>query len=192
MRIAELKIKNYKSFTDLQSIVFHTSHSLLVGKNNAGKSNILSALEILLGKKNPNYIKLVEDDFFDTSKPIEIKIVLRGITATDKNELFNLPNLTKQQRGALSSKNPDDIEIVFSFQHHFQDGIEETTTTEEIEEAESTEQQRQFEIKLWGFTIHRKIEDVRFALTRMIKVSAIRDASDELSGSRWTYNRTFR
>jgi chromosome segregation ATPase len=51
MRIAELKIKNYKSFTDLQSIVFHTSHSLLVGKNNAGKSNILSALEILLGKK---------------------------------------------------------------------------------------------------------------------------------------------
>ncbi len=108
------------------------------------------------------------------------------MTNDDKNELFGLPNLTKQQKGALSSKNLDDIEIVFSFRHHFQNGPEDLETTES-ESGETTEQRQQFEIKLWGFTIHRKIEDVRFTLIKMLKVPAVRDVSDELTGSKWTY-----
>jgi len=188
MRITKLHIKNYKSFSSsAEPIIFHTTHSLLVGKNNAGKSNILSALQLLLGGKNPNYIKLPEDDFFDTSSPVEIQLVIGDITENDRKELFSLPNLTKQQRGALSSKNLEDIEIVFSFQHYFQDREEEGEISEGGETEISEQQQRQFEIKLWGFTIHRKIEDVRFALIRMLKVPAVRDVSDELSGSKWTY-----
>ena len=108
------------------------------------------------------------------------------MTNDDRNELFGLPNLTKQQKGALSSKNLDDIEVVFSFRHHFQNGPEDLETTEG-EGGETTEQRQQFEIKLWGFTIHRKIEDVRFALIKMLKVPAVRDVSDELTGSKWTY-----
>lgn len=187
MRVTNLSIKNYKSFRDnFESIVFNTPHSLLVGKNNAGKSNIFSALNLLLGTKNPNYIKIEKADFFDTTKPIEIDLTIGGITGNDKNELFGLPNLTKQQKGALSSKNLDDIEINFSFQHYFQNGVE-NLETEESEVGTETEQRQQFEIKLWGFTIHRKIEEVRLSLIKMLKVPAVRDVSDELTGSKWTY-----
>lgn len=185
MQITQLQIKNYKSFGESSGpIKFYGPHSLLVGKNNAGKSNILSALSLLLGGKNPNYIKLAEEDFFTTSKPVTIQLVLGNFTAQDKQELFGLPNPTKQQRGALSSKNPQDIEITLSFQHSLQNGPEEATQEKDSGE---TEQQQQFELKLWGFTVHRKVEDIRFALIRMLKVPAVRDASDELTGSKWTY-----
>lgn len=50
MRIKKITIKNYKSFDDsLEPIFFYSPHSLLVGKNNAGKSNVFSALNLLLG-----------------------------------------------------------------------------------------------------------------------------------------------
>lgn len=187
MRITKLSIKNYKSFNDTaEPINFYGSHSLFVGKNNAGKSNIFSALNLLLGTKNPSYIKIEEADFFDITKPIEIELTIGGIDNDDKNELFRLPNLTKQQKGALSSKNLNDIEISFRLQHYFQNGTE-TLETEEGGDGAETEQRQQFEIKLWGFTIHRKIEDVRHALIKMLKVPAVRDVSDELTGSKWTY-----
>ncbi|MBI2042716.1 MAG: AAA family ATPase [Candidatus Nealsonbacteria bacterium] len=181
MQITQLQIKNYKSFGDSSDLInFYGPHSLLVGKNNAGKSNILSALGLLLGTKNPNYIKLVKEDFFDSSKPIRIQLVLGNFTDQDKQELFGLPNLIKQQRGALSSKNPEDIEITFSFQYSVQNGAEAASGQEE-------QQQSQFELKLWGFAVRRKIEETRFALIRILKVPAVRDASEELAGSKWTY-----
>lgn len=187
MQITKLKIRNYKSFGESSGpINFYGPHSLLVGKNNAGKSNILSALGLLLGGKNPNYIKLAEEDFFDGSKPVEIKLFFGNFTDQDKQGLFSLPNLTQRQKGALSSKNLQDIEIAFSFQHFLQNDVEEEHNTESSE-TEAEQQQRQFELKLWGFTVHKKIEDIRFALIRMLKVPAVRDASDELMGSKWTY-----
>ena len=42
-----------------------------------------------------------------------------------------------------------------------------------------------FEIKLWGFPIHRKREDVRRLVIRILVVPAIRDYKDELSASKW-------
>lgn len=189
MRITTLLIRNYKSFDDsAEPIYFYTPHSLLVGKNNAGKSNILSALDIVLGGKNPNYIKLREEDIFDIKKPVEIQVTISEITNEDKRELFEIPHLTKQQKGALSRKPIQDIDTVFDFQYHFQNVIEESVLEENIEDksAETVDQRRQFEIKLWGFTIRRKIEDIRFDLIRLIKVPAVRDISDELSSSSWT------
>lgn len=188
MQITQLQIKNYKSFGQTaEPINFYGAHTLLVGKNNAGKSNILSALGLLLGRKNPNYIKLSDEDFFDSSKPIEIKLTFGNFSDLDKKELFSLPNLTKKAQGALSKKELGDIEITFSFQYSLQSGDEDVAQEMETSGAESEQQKQQFELKLWGFPIRRKYEDVRFALIRMLKVPAVRDASDELSGSKWTY-----
>lgn len=188
MQITQLQIKNYKSFGQSSGpINFYRPHTLLVGKNNAGKSNILSALGLLLGGKNPNYIKLPDEDFFDISKPIEIKLTFGNFTDHDKKELFSLPNLIKKAQGALSKKELQDIEITFSFQYSLQGGEGDVAQETESSEAESEQQRQQFELKLWGFPIRRKYEEVRFALIRMLKVPAVRDASDELSGSKWTY-----
>ncbi|KUK49719.1 MAG: SMC domain protein [Parcubacteria bacterium 32_520] len=66
MKITKLIIKNYRSFDSVgQEIVFPTFHSALVGKNNSGKTNIFKALDIMLGNKNPSYIKFNENDYFN-------------------------------------------------------------------------------------------------------------------------------
>jgi len=189
MHITKLQIKNYKSFdSSAEPILFYTPHSILVGKNNAGKSNILSALEIVLGPKNPNYLKLPAEDFHDISKPVEIEVTLGGITTeAERKTLFGLPNLTKPQMGALGKKELEDVEAHFSFQHFFGGTAELPLPEQEGESSdEEPERRTQFEVKLWGFSIHRKVEDLRLALIRMLKVPAIRDVSDDLSGSRWT------
>lgn len=50
MYIRKLIIKNYKSIRD-ETFIFNKGINILVGKNNAGKSNIVSALDEVLGDK---------------------------------------------------------------------------------------------------------------------------------------------
>jgi len=182
MRITELTIKNYRSFDPVgQTIKFPTVHCALVGKNNAGKSNVFSALNLVLGAKNPAYIKFEEDDYFDINLPIEIKVVISDITEDDKNILFTLPNLTKQQKGALNSKiSNGEADITFLLRKNY----EHIPLDEDEEQAE--ESQDTFEIKLWGFNVYRKKEDIRKFLIRMLLVPAVRDYKNELSASKWT------
>ena len=182
MRITELTIKNYRSFDPAGQIIkFPTVHCALVGKNNAGKSNIFSALNLVLGAKNPAYIKFEEDDYFDINLPIEIKVVISDITEDDKNILFTLPNLTKQQKGALNSKiSNGEADITFLLRKNY----EHIPLDEDEEQAE--ESKDIFEIKLWGFNVYRKKEDIRKFLIRMLLVPAVRDYKNELSASKWT------
>jgi putative ATP-dependent endonuclease of OLD family len=51
--------------------------NIIVGKNNAGKSNIIKAIDLVLGESSPTWHKsenITVNDFFngDTSKPIFI------------------------------------------------------------------------------------------------------------------------
>ena len=182
MRITELTIKNYRSFDPVGQIIkFPTVHCALVGKNNAGKSNIFSALNLVLGAKNPAYIKFEKDDYFEINLPIEIKVVISDITEDDKNFLFKLPNLTKQQKGALNSKiSNGKADITFLLRKNY-----EHIPLDEGEE-QAKESQDTFEIKLWGFNVYRKKEDIRKFLIRMLLVPAVRDYKNELSASKWT------
>jgi len=72
MRITQLQIRNYESFGESSGPMnSYGLHTLLVGKNNASKSNILSALGLSLGGKNPNYTKLSEKP---TLRCVEIRL----------------------------------------------------------------------------------------------------------------------
>lgn len=182
MRITKLTIKNYRSF-DINSQIIHfpTFHSALVGKNNTGKTNIFNALNLVLGNKNPAYSRFEEEDYFDSTHPLEVEIVISDITATDKGQLFTIPNLTKQQQGALNSKVGDgSADITFLLRKNY----EYVPADESGEETENT--QDAFEIKLWGFNVFRKKEDIRKSVIKMLMVPAIRDYQDELSASKWT------
>jgi energy-coupling factor transporter ATP-binding protein EcfA2 len=74
-KISNVVIKNYKSSinTELKLSIF----TPLVGYNNAGKSNCLSAIQWLLKKSS-----LTEKDFFDASQPIEVIATIEGISQT--------------------------------------------------------------------------------------------------------------
>ncbi|AGB50750.1 hypothetical protein Metho_2616 (plasmid) [Methanomethylovorans hollandica DSM 15978] len=63
MYISKLIIKNYRSINHVD-IDFQNGMNLIVGKNNAGKSNIISALNLLFGDKYPTYLVFEDKDFF--------------------------------------------------------------------------------------------------------------------------------
>lgn len=76
MYLSRLYIENYRSIqkTDLK---FEPGKNVIVGRNNSGKSNILKAIDLVLGEYSPTYNKsenITDNDFHSsqTNKPIFI------------------------------------------------------------------------------------------------------------------------
>ena len=63
MYISELFIKNFRCI-EKEKIYFMPGKNVLVGKNNSGKSNIVKALDLVLGERSPVYRDINEKDFF--------------------------------------------------------------------------------------------------------------------------------
>ncbi len=62
MYVSKLIVKGYRSLADI-SINFNPGINVIVGKNNAGKSNIIRALNLILGERHPSYIRFENRDF---------------------------------------------------------------------------------------------------------------------------------
>jgi putative ATP-dependent endonuclease of the OLD family len=54
MRISKLSLKNYRTFEDLE-IEFPNFYTAICGQNDAGKSNVIRALQLLLGVQEPYF-----------------------------------------------------------------------------------------------------------------------------------------
>lgn len=72
-KITEVIIKNFKSCRDTKLLL--SEFTPLVGYNNAGKSNCLSAIQWLIRRAS-----LSDKDFYDDSQPIEVIATIEGIT----------------------------------------------------------------------------------------------------------------
>lgn len=74
-RLKELQIEGYRSIKDPISISFPENMPvLLVGENNAGKSNIVKALNLLFGERWPGTIDPDDNVFWDRDSSNVIKI----------------------------------------------------------------------------------------------------------------------
>jgi putative ATP-dependent endonuclease of OLD family len=62
LRVRHVEIENYRSIKELSFDPLGLC--ALVGPNNAGKSNILSALDLLLGSRYPTEASLTEEDYY--------------------------------------------------------------------------------------------------------------------------------
>lgn len=76
MHLSRLYIENYRSIEKLD-LFFHKGKNVIVGKNNSGKSNIIRAIDFILGESSPTWEKsesITEMDFFcgDMTKEIFI------------------------------------------------------------------------------------------------------------------------
>lgn len=69
MYISNVFIRNFKSLKSV-SFALNEGKNVIVGKNNSGKSNIITSLDILFGSKNPNYIEF-DDSSYHTYKQID-------------------------------------------------------------------------------------------------------------------------
>lgn len=72
-KISNIEIKNYKSCIDTELKL--SDFTPLVGYNNAGKSNCLSAIQWLLRKSS-----LSDKDFYDLTQPVEIIATIEGVS----------------------------------------------------------------------------------------------------------------
>lgn len=109
MRLEQFNIKKYRSIEDITIKMPENKPLILFGPNNAGKSNILSAIDRILGEKYPTYIDVEDSDYFMRDKinnpTIDINATFDSVYYTDRyktqksyNEIF----LTYGYRGQLN------------------------------------------------------------------------------------------
>ena len=64
MNLEAIVIKHYRSIENVTLSLPQNKPLVLFGPNNAGKSNILSAINRVLGERYPTYIEMLESDYF--------------------------------------------------------------------------------------------------------------------------------
>lgn len=100
MIITKLRINNYKSIEDM-ALEFVKGKNIIVGQNNSGKSNIISAINLIIGEKWPS--KRYEDNFYyQDSDSFTISLQLSECSEFDTNYLENYGKKT-----ALCKLTPD-------------------------------------------------------------------------------------
>lgn len=102
MKLEILTISNFRSIKGLLTIRFSDNKTVLVGKNNSGKTNILKALEILLGERWPYYVDIDEKDFFNPNEKIEIKSIISEISKDDYDNLIFKPRSEGPDKGRIT------------------------------------------------------------------------------------------
>ncbi len=103
MYVSKLVVRGYRSLANVE-INFNPGINVIVGKNNAGKSNIIRALNSILGERHPSYVRFENRDFYsDGSNSVdEITIAARlngscdtGISSSRKMKVLELdPSFT--------------------------------------------------------------------------------------------------
>ena len=92
MYLSRLYIENYRSIEKID-LKFNKGKNIIVGKNNSGKSNIIKAIDLILGKNSPTWIKsdnITDNDFFEGNTEKEIFIWCELVK--DSEERLNLSN----------------------------------------------------------------------------------------------------
>lgn len=92
MYLSRLYIENFRSIKKLD-LIFEKGKNIIVGKNNSGKSNIIKAIDLILGKSSPTWNKsdnITDNDFFEGKTENEIFIWCE--LKRDEGELLNLSN----------------------------------------------------------------------------------------------------
>ena len=76
MKIEHLDIINYKSIKELH-VDLNPRINVFIGANNVGKSNIMAAMEYLLGPTYPVPNRLDKSDFYNGKDDQPLKIAMR-------------------------------------------------------------------------------------------------------------------
>lgn len=199
MQLRRISIRNYKSIPPAGvELAFRSRLVALVGKNNAGKSNVLEAVGLLLGAKNPRYVGVDESYFHDPRQPIVIEVEWCTASYGDGKKL----GLSDMQCHALVPKprkgeerHPDAGRIVLRLRippvaMAESDAIEPDA---EIEGDREEDAKRELVLLLGKGSEVRRVEPLRLRLARLISVPAVRSHTDLLSPSAWTsYGRLLR
>ncbi len=115
MRIKQIEIKNYKSLEKLKVEVFNTLN-VFIGKNDAGKSNVFSALDLLFNSTISTYtpVNTIKENILETVFQTELSSQLYDKTNPVAEFTVNL-SLSKKKRRQWSLDATNDLAtLVFS------------------------------------------------------------------------------
>jgi len=111
--IKQLRIKNFKSIED-ETIEFNKWLNVIVGPNNAGKTNIMEAIDLLLGDVYLPNFEPSTDHFFngEENREIIIEAIIEGDELKEINSEFNSSvtirfQFSKQNGGSFEVKKND-------------------------------------------------------------------------------------
>jgi putative ATP-dependent endonuclease of OLD family len=85
VRISRIYIKNFRSIEEIE--LFPTHMLCLIGENNAGKSNVLKALNFILGDSYP--IEISKEDIYQENDELEVVIEIDFDLSQDEREEIN-------------------------------------------------------------------------------------------------------
>lgn len=99
MYLSRVIILNYRSI-DFMNIEFSSGKNIIIGKNNSGKSNIITAINLVLGEASPSYYKssnITLNDFHNnkTEEPIYICCEV----TRESGEDFDLDSIIEECKG---------------------------------------------------------------------------------------------
>lgn len=113
MKINLIHIENFRS---IQSLEFSPGdYSVLIGENNSGKSNILRALQLVIGEAWPTERLFSENDFYslDTSRQVVIRVLFDATIEHWVNkhlcEVQGFQLTCKAYKRKSGKKNPGDL-----------------------------------------------------------------------------------
>jgi putative ATP-dependent endonuclease of OLD family len=123
MKITRLNIQNFRGVRSAE--LFFDGHTLLIGRNNVGKSTICEALDLVLGPDRLTRTPPVEEfDFYNgrylelelgeaRSIPIRIEVLLTDLTDEVTRQCFaNLEHWHKREHRLLGSGEVDQVDGV--------------------------------------------------------------------------------
>lgn len=175
MRINRIKITDFRNFADFD-IQLNSKNIVIVGENNAGKSNLIYALRLVLDTSLPNSARYLEaSDFWDgLEKPFagnEIHVTVEFADFDrDENELASVRDCFKEgDIGLLSA-------ISFIYRPTIGKDVEDPTTL--------TKDDYEF-YYCCDNDIERRITDLSFQkFIPMVVFPALRDASADIDSWR--------
>ncbi len=178
MRIAKVHIENYRSLKDFT--LEPGPLCVLIGENNAGKSNVLRALNLALGDTWPSERSFSEEDFYNqnTSQDILIQVFfdekIEDWRNNHKADIKGIQLRCKAYKRAVKGKPAGTLKVDFTC---INENGEETTHPEEPLQKGQQYKGRWVPVRVSG--------ELRERLP-FIYVEVLRDYNRQTPGNRWS------
>jgi len=178
MRIVKVHIENYRSLKDFT--LEPGPFCVLIGENNAGKSNILRALNLALGDTWPSERSFSEDDFYnqDTSQDILLQVFFDEAIEDWRNnhraEIKGIQLRCKAYKRSVKGKPAGTLKVDF------------TCINEQGEELTHPEEPLQKREQYKGRWVPIRVSSELREKLPFIYVEVLRDYNRQTPGSRWS------
>lgn len=191
MYISNIKITNFRSFK-LQTVVFNDGINVIIGHNNAGKTNLIKALSLVLDYKGNK--RLDVDDFNkrikleelkDASPKITISLTISKGKESSEDDLATISTWLTKLEGEYEAKLTYEFFLPEKQEKAYQAAVAEVEDREQVWSVLRSDFIRMYSYKIWGGDIDNRSQADGESLKKIDFqfLNAIRDVErDMLTG----------